>query len=306
MVRILLKRLPRTLIVIIGSLTVVFFLLHMSGDPAKMLVPEDASADDIALVRQNLGLDRPLVEQWLRFMGRVAHGDFGASFYQRRPAMDVVLERFPATLQLAMIAMVLTLVIAIPVGVISAVKRGKAIDHATTLTTMMGRSMPTFWLGIMLMVLFSVNLRWLPVSGYGTWKHLVLPSITLAAFMAPVLLRLVRSAMLEVLQEDFIRTARAKGLGERIVLIRHAMRNASLPLLTMTGLQVGALVGGTAITEAVFAWPGLGQTLVTAVTKLDYPVVQAATALIAVSIALINLAVDLSYSFLDPRIKAES
>jgi peptide/nickel transport system permease protein len=305
MLRILVRRLPRTLVVILGSLTVVFLLLHMSGDPARMLVPEDASNADIAFVRQHLGLDRPLYEQWAVFMGHVAQGDFGTSFYERRPAMDAVLERFPATLELAAVSMVLTLLIALPVGVLAAVKRGKAIDHAVTITTMMGRSMPTFWLGIMLIVVFSVNLRWLPVSGQGSWKHLVLPSVTLAAFMAPVLLRLVRSAMLEVLQEDYIRTARSKGLGGRVILFRHAMRNASLPLLTMAGLQVGALVGGTAITEAVFAWPGLGQLLVSAVTKLDYPIVQAATALIAVSIALTNLAVDLSYSYLDPRVKAE-
>jgi ABC-type dipeptide/oligopeptide/nickel transport system permease component len=296
---------PRTLLVIIGALTVVFLLLHMSGDPARMLVPEDASNADIAFVRQHLGLDRPLYEQWAVFMGHVAQGDFGTSFYERRPAMTAVLERFPATLELAAVSMVLTLLIALPVGVISAVKRGKAIDHAATVTAMMGRSMPTFWLGIMLIVVFSVKLRWLPVSGQGTWKHLVLPSVTLAAFMAPVLQRLVRSAMLEVLHEDYIRTARSKGLGGRVILFRHAMRNASLPLLTMVGLQVGALVGGTAITEAVFAWPGLGQLLVTAVTKLDYPIVQAATALIAVSIALTNLAVDLSYSYLDPRVKAQ-
>jgi ABC-type dipeptide/oligopeptide/nickel transport system permease component len=305
MLRILVRRLPRTLVVILGSLTVVFLLLHMSGDPARMLVPEDASNADIAFVRQHLGLDQPLYEQWAVFMGHVAQGDFGTSFYERRPAMDAVLERFPATLELAVVSMALTLLIALPVGVIAAVKRGKAIDHAVTITTMMGRSMPTFWLGIMLIVVFSVNLRWLPVSGQGSWQHLVLPSITLAAFMAPVLLRLVRSAMLEVLQEDYIRTARAKGVGSRVILFRHAMRNASLPLLTMAGLQVGALVGGTAITEAVFAWPGLGQLLVTAVTKLDYPIVQAATALIAVAIALTNLAVDLSYSYLDPRVKAE-
>lgn len=304
--RVLVKRLPRTLLVILGALTVVFLLLHLSGDPSRLMVPEDATAADIDFVRQSLGLDRPLWEQWIRFLGKTVQGEFGHSFYQRRPAVEVVLERFPETLKLAGVSMAVTLLIACPVGILSAVRRRTPLDHLVTTLSMLGRSMPTFWLGIMLMVLFSVNLRWLPVSGTGTWLHMVLPTITLAAFMAPLLIRLVRSAMLEVLQEDYIRTARSKGLGDRVVLYRHALRNASLPLMTMTGLQVGTLVGGTAITEAVFALPGLGQLMVNAVTKLDYPVVQAATALIAVAIALINLCVDLCYSYLDPRVRVES
>jgi len=301
MLRIALRRVPRTIVVLLGVLTVAFMLLHLSGDPAQLLAPEDASYEDVEFVRQALGLDRPLIVQWYTFVVRSIRGNFGESFFQKRPALQVVLERVPATLELGGVSMLLTLVAAVPLGILAAVRRQTLADRTVTTVAMVGRSLPTFWVGIMLMLVFSVHLHWLPVSGYGSWRHLVLPAVTLAFFLTPVLTRLLRSAMLEVLREDYIRTARAKGLTGRVVVYRHALKNASLPLVTMTGIQLGTLVGGTAITETVFSWPGLGRLLVTAVTKLDYPVVLAATALIAACIALITLVVDLMYTYLDPR-----
>ncbi|MGE5675119.1 MAG: ABC transporter permease [Mycobacterium leprae] len=303
--RVLLKRVLRTIVVIFGALTVVFLLLHLAGDPARMLVPENATAEDIAMVHKFLGLDQPLYQQWGRFVLHAMAGNFGTSFYQQRPAMAVVTERLPATLELAAVAMLLNMLVALPVGILSAVKRGSFLDRAVTATAMLGRSMPVFWLGLMGMLLFAVKLHLLPVSGRQDWRSVIMPSVTLAVFMAPVLVRLVRSTMLDILREEFVRTARGKGLSERRVIYRHALRNAALPLVTITGLQLGSLVGGTAITEAVFAWPGLGQQLVQSVTNLDYPVVQAATAVIAVAIALVNLTVDLLYGYLDPRVRVD-
>lgn len=296
-------RTVRTLIVVLGVLTVVFLLLYLSGDPARLLLPEDASVEDVQFMRQKLGLDRPVPLQWLDFVVDAVRGRFGESFFQKRPAVTIVLERLPATVELAAVALVLSVIIACPVGVLSALRRGSPADALVTTAALTGRSMPTFWVGIMLMIMFSVHLGWLPVSGRGTPAHLVLPAVTLAMFMAPLLIRLVRSAVLEVMGEDFIRTARAKGLPERVVLYRHGLRNAALPLVTMIGLQAGALLGGTVITETVFAWPGLGRLVVLSVTNLDYPVVRAGTAFLAVAIAVINLAVDLLYGYLDPRVR---
>ena len=299
----MLRRLPRAIGVILGALTVVFALLRLSGDPARLMLPEGAGQQEILEVRQRLGLDQPLAAQWWRFVTRAVAGDFGFSYYQGRPAMEVVAEHLPATLLLAASSLALALAIGIPLGIWAAVRRQSWIDRLITGTVLVGRSMPTFWVGVMLILLLGVTLRWLPVSGYGTPAHLVLPSLTLAFYLAPALSRLVRSSMLEVLRADYVRSARAKGLPETRVLVRHALKNAALPVTTMAGLQLGALLGGAVITETVFAWPGIGRLLVVSVQKLDYPVVQAVTALTAAALVAINVLTDLVYARLDPRVR---
>ena len=303
MLPVVLRRIPRAIGVILGALTVVFSLLRLSGDPARLMLPEGAGEQEILELRQRLGLDQPLAVQWWRFVTRAAAGDFGFSYYQGRPAMEVVAEHLPATLLLAMSSLALALGVGVPLGIWAAVRRRSWIDRLITGSVLVGRSMPTFWVGVMLILLLGVALRWLPVSGYGTPAHLVLPSLTLAFYLTPALSRLVRSSMLEVLRSDYVRSARAKGLPEARVLLRHAFKNASLPVTTMAGLQLGALLGGAVITETVFAWPGIGRLLVVSVQKLDYPVVQAVTALTAVAIVAINVVTDLLYARLDPRVR---
>lgn len=303
MLHVALRRIPRAIGVILGVLTVVFGLLQLSGDPARLMLPEGAGEQEILEVRQRLGLDQPLAVQWWRFVVRAAAGDFGFSYYQGRPAIEVVAEHLPATLQLAVSSLTLALGIGVPLGIWAAVRRRSWVDRLITSTVLVGRSMPTFWVGIMLILFLGVTLRWLPVSGYGTPAHLVLPSLTLAVYLAPPLSRLVRSSMLEVLRAEYIRSARAKGLPEARVLLLHALKNASIPVTTMAGLQLGALLGGAVITETVFAWPGVGRLLVVSVQKLDYPVVQAVTALTATAIVAINVMTDLLYARLDPRVR---
>jgi peptide/nickel transport system permease protein len=296
------RRLLRLLIVCAGVSLVTFAILHASGDPVALIMPEAPESDRVAL-RLTLGLQDPLPVQFVRFVANAFRGDFGNSFFHRQPAVGLVLERMPTTLTLTGLSMALALVVAVPVGILSAVRRNSLTDHAATVTVFLGQSMPIFWTGIMLILLFSVQWRLLPVSGWTTWGAVVLPTVTLGTFSAPLLLRIVRSSMLEVVNLDYVRTARAKGVSEWLVICRHALRNAALPLVTVTGLQFGLLLGGAVITETVFAVPGVGRLIVGAIRQLDFPVVQAGVFLLAMFVVTVNFAVDLLYLCLNPQIR---
>lgn len=302
------RRLLQSLIVIKGVLLIVFFMLQMTGDPAGILMPEDADQEDIAQFRKEMGFDLPLHIQYVNFLfgykesKGVLRGDFGFSFHQELPALGLVLDHFPATVLLAFTAVSIAVLISIPAGVISAVYRNSWIDHFTTVGAMFGQSMPGFWLGLLLIMLFAVKLDWLPTSGAEGLKYLVLPALTAGLYATARLTRLVRSGMLEVLGSDYIQTARSKGLVERAVVFRHALKNASIPVVTLIGLELGILLGGTVVVEVVFSWPGVGFLVVDSIRNQDYPVVQAAVALLATTFVIVNLAVDILYAWLDPRI----
>jgi len=298
----LVRRVLRLLVVCAGVSLVTFSILHVSGDPASLMLPEATEADRIAL-RASLGFDQPLASQFMRFLGNTVSGNFGNSFYHRKPALALVMERMPTTLLLTILALALATLIAVPVGIYGAVRRNSLVDHISTVVVFLGQSMPTFWTGIMLMLLFAVEWRLLPVSGWATWSALILPTITLGTFTAPLLLRIVRSSMLEVINLDYVRTARAKGMSEWRVILSHALKNAALPLVTVTGLQFGLLLGGAVITESVFAVPGVGRLIVDGIRQLDFPVVQAAVFMLAMIVVLVNFAVDMLYVYLNPQIR---
>lgn len=298
-----LARLGQTLLVVVLALTAVFFMTRLGGDPVLLFLPTDIQAKDVEEFRARLGFNDPLPVQYARFVGGALRGDFGESLRYRRDALTLVLERLPATLLLASCAVLLTLGLAVPLGVVSAVRRGTALDHAATVLTVLGQAVPGFWLGLMLIYVFSVRLGWLPTGGTGSPAHLVMPSIVLAAFFSARIARLTRSAMLEALGEDFVLTARAKGLAETRVVAKHALRNSAIPVVTLAGLEVGQLLGGAVVTETIFAWPGLGRLTVQALLNRDFPVVLAAVFVTSVTYTLINLAVDLIYGWLDPRVR---
>lgn len=289
--------------VLLGISVIVFLLVRLSGDPVRVMLPEDAPPEQVAALRQALGLDRPLPEQYLRFLTRAVQGDFGTSLrYEGQPALALVLERLPATLLLGGASLAVAIAISFGAAVLAAVKPNTAIDALVRGIAVLGQAMPNFWLGIMLILVFSVYLRWLPVSGYGSWKNLVLPALTLGSSLAALLLQLLRGKLLEVLGQDYVRTARAKGLLPKTVLIRHALRNALLPYLTVIGLQMATVVAGAVITEQVFAWPGIGLLTVQAVNFRDMAVVQAIVLVAAVMVMLTNLLIDVLYALVDPRI----
>jgi ABC-type dipeptide/oligopeptide/nickel transport system permease component len=281
---------------------VTFSILQVSGDPVALMMPE-APESDRAVLREAMGFNDPLVVQFGRFVGSIARGDFGNSFFHREPALPLVLERMPTTLLLTLLATGLSLSIALPIGIVSAIRRNSVLDHGATFVVFLGTSMPVFWTGIMLILLFAVQLRWLPVSGWESWAALVLPGLTLATFSTPLLLRIVRSSMIEVVNLDYVRTARAKGVSEWIVICRHALTNAALPLVTVAGLQFGLSLGGAVITETVFAVPGVGRLIVGAIRQLDFPIVQAGVFLLALIVVAVNFAVDLLYIYLNPQIR---
>jgi peptide/nickel transport system permease protein len=289
-------------VVLVGVSLVTFAILHVSGDPVSLMMPEAPEADRVAL-RQSMGFNDPLVVQFARFVGNIARGDFGQSFFHREPALPLVIARMPTTLLLTTLAMGLSLAIAVPVGIASAVRRDSAFDHGATLVVFLGTSMPVFWTGIMLILLFAVQLRVLPVSGWESWAALTLPTLTLATFSTPLLLRIVRSSMLEVINLDYVRTARAKGVSEWLVICHHALVNAALPLVTVAGLQFGLLLGGAIVTETVFAVPGVGRLIVGAIRQLDFPIVQAGVFLLALIVVLVNFVVDMLYIYLNPQIR---
>ena len=302
MLTVLVRRVARLLVVLVGVSLVTFAILQASGDPVALMMPE-APESDRAVLRQAMGFNDPLPVQFARFVGNIARGDFGQSFFHREPALPLVLARLPTTVLLTLLAMAVSLAIALPIGIVSAIRRNSVFDHTATLVVFLGTSMPVFWTGIMLILLFAVQLRVLPVSGWESWTALILPAATLATFSTPLLLRIVRSSMLEVINLDYVRTARAKGVSEWFVICRHALTNAALPLVTVAGLQFSLNLGGAVITETVFAVPGLGRLIIGAIRQLDFPIVQAGVFLIALMVVLVNFAVDLLYIYLNPQIR---
>ena len=302
MLSVVVRRIIRLVVVLAGVSLVTFAILQVSGDPISLMMPEAPEADR-AVLRQSMGFNDPLPVQFARFVANIVRGDFGQSFFHREPALPIVLARMPTTLLLSVLAMGLSLLIAVPIGILSAVRRNSVFDHSATLVVFLGTSMPVFWTGIMLILLFAVQLRVLPVSGWDSWAALVLPGITLTTVSTPLLLRLVRSSMLDVVGLDYVRTARAKGVTEWIIICRHALTNAALPLVTVAGLQFGLLLGGAIITETVFAVPGMGRLIVGAIRQLDFPIVQAGVFLIALMVVLVNFAVDMLYIYLNPQIR---
>jgi ABC-type dipeptide/oligopeptide/nickel transport system permease component len=299
----LIRRLAQSLIVLLGISVVVFVILHLTGDPTLLMLPPDVSAEEVARFRTAMGFDDPLAVQYWRFLRGALRGDFGNSLRHDEPALALVWQRMPATLELTLVAMAIALALAVPAGIVSAVFRYSALDYVSTVVALVGQAMPTFWLGIMLILVFSVALGLLPSSGRGTWANLVLPAVTLGLFTSARIMRLTRSGMLEVLGQDYVRTARAKGVGERRVVWKHALRNAGIPVLTIVGLELGTLLGGAVITETIFAWPGVGRLSVQAIYNRDYPLVQAAVFVLASIFVLVNLLVDVLYTYLDPRIR---
>jgi len=299
---VLVRRVARLLVVLVGVSVVTFAILQASGDPVALMMPE-APESDRAVLRQAMGFNDPLPVQFARFVGNIARGDFGQSFFHREPALPLVLARLPTTILLTLLAMTVALSIALPIGIVSAIRRNSVFDHTATLVVFLGTSMPVFWTGIMLILLFAVQLRVLPVSGWESWAALMLPAATLATFSTPLLLRIVRSSMLEVINLDYVRTARAKGVSEWFVICRHALTNAALPLVTVAGLQFSLNLGGAVITETVFAVPGLGRLIIGAIRQLDFPLVQAGVFMIALMVVLVNFAVDLLYIYLNPQIR---
>jgi peptide/nickel transport system permease protein len=303
--RYLAARLAQTVVVVFLSLTAVFGMVRLSGDPVLLFMPMDIQAKDVNEYRQRLGFNDPLPVQYWRFMKGAVRGDFGESLRYRRDALGLVLERLPATLLLAGTAMLLTLTVAVPLGVVTAVRRDSTVDHAGTLLTVLGQATPGFWLGLMLIYIFAVWLRWLPTGGMGGLAHLIMPTVVLAAFYASRVARLTRSAVLDALGEDYVLTARAKGLAERRVVGKHVLRNSAIPIITLAGLEAGQLLGGAVITETIFAWPGLGRLTVQALLNRDFPVVMAAVSFTSIVYTLMNLTVDLLYGWLDPRVRLQ-
>ena len=301
--RYLVARLAQTALVVFLSLSAVFFMVRLSGDPVTLFMPMDIQAKDVNEFRQRLGFNDPLGVQYARFIGGAVRGDFGESLRYKRDALGLVLERLPATLLLAGTALALTFVVAVTLGVLSAVRRDGVFDHVGTVATVLGQAVPGFWLGLMLIYVFAVQLRWLPTGGIGTLSHLVMPSIVLAAFYSARVARLTRSAVLDVLNEEYILTARAKGLAETRVIGKHTLRNSAIPIVTLAGLEAGQLLGGAVVTETIFAWPGLGRLTVQALLNRDFPVVLAAVSFTSIIYTLMNLVVDLLYGWLDPRVR---
>jgi peptide/nickel transport system permease protein len=288
-----------------GVTLLVFFAIHLpgGGDPSMLYLPLNATREQLDAFRHAMGFDQPVHIQYLRWLGRAVRGDFGTSLRYAKSVFPLILERMPATLELAVAAQIFALALAFPLGVLAAVRRNSIYDGLTMLGALFGQSMPGFWLGLMLMLIFGVVLRWLPISGRAGPKHLILPAITLGTFFLARDTRLMRSSMLEVLGQDYIVTARSKGLGERVVVWRHALKNALIPLMTMVGMDFGGLLAGTIVTETVFAWPGVGRLIFMAINQRDFPLIQAAVFLIAIIFVAASLLVDLSYSYLDPRIR---
>ena len=304
MLNYLIRRLLGIVPVMAVIAVLVFSFVHMlPGDPARLVAGPDATADDVALVRADLGLDKPLHEQFLTFIGHIAQGELGTSLKTRRPVAEEIGERLMPTVWLSVVSMVWAVIVGLLIGVLSAVKRGRWQDYGGMVLAVSGISFPPFWLGLLMIGVFSVDLGWLPTGGYGTWQHFVMPSIALGLTVAAVMARFTRSAFIEIFREDYVRTARAKGVFERSVVWKHTLRNALIPVITMVGLQFGFLLGGSIVVETVFTWPGLGRLLVDSVSYRDYPVIQAEILLFSIEFILINLAVDMLYAFANPEIR---
>lgn len=303
MLQLLLTRLFSMFGVILGVVTLVFLLIHLvPGDPVQAMLGESATATDQVALRHVLGLDQPLLTQYVQTLQHLIQGDLGTSLYSKEPIREMLSRRIPVTVLLTLFGLAVAIVIALPLGSIAALHKDKFWDYTAMSFSLLGISVPHFWLAPLLIMLFSLQLGWLPVSGYQHWNSLVLPAVTLGTALAAVLARMVRATLLEVLHEDYIRTARAKGLSQRAVIMHHALRNAALPILTVLGLQLGALLGGAVITETIFSLPGIGQLTVEAIQRRDYPVVQACVLLISISYVVVNTFTDVLYAWLDPRV----
>jgi len=297
------RQIVQLVVVIIGISILSFGILHVIGDPVLLLLPQNAGKEEFERYRHLLGLDRPLYVQYWSFASRAVRGDFGQSWYGNAPAFRLVIERMPPTIYLTLAGLAVALLIALPLGTIAALKRHSFVDTLCTMVAVAGQALPIFWLGIMLIIVFAVQLRLLPASGYGTWQHFLMPSFCLGAALAPITMRLVRSGLIEVMSMDYIKTARAKGLLEWRVVVKHAFRNACIPVITVLGLQFGQLLGGAIITETVFAWPGVATLTVDSIRNQDFPVVQCAVVLLALIIVAINFVVDMVVGYIDPRIR---
>jgi ABC-type dipeptide/oligopeptide/nickel transport system permease component len=300
------KRLISTVPVLLGISLLLFVMLRMlPGDPAQVLAGQMATPEEVEVIRHQLGLDRPIHVQYALFLARLAHLDLGRSARTQNPVIQEIWARLPNTVLLAVLAISLACLFGIPAGIVAAVRPNSWIDYLVTSSALVGISMPVFWLGLMLVVVFSVLLQWLPAGGTGSWKHVVLPSLTLASFVVAFIARMTRSSMLEVLSQDYVTTARAKGLKELWVITKHALKNALIPIITVVGLQFGMLLGGAVLTETVFAWPGLGRLIVDSILARDYPMIQGTILVFGLLYILVNLVVDLIYAVVDPRIRYE-
>ena len=298
------KRLLNTAIVIFGVLLLTFLLIHLvPGDPVEVMLGESASMADREALRTELGLDQPLLQQFGSYLSKLGHGDFGHSIHTRTPIIDLVKTRYPATVKLASLSLLIGLVLGIPMGIYAALKANHWQDFVVTIVSVRLSAMPAFWLGPVLMLIFAVWLGWLPVSGMESNTSIILPAITLGFGLSAILTRMTRTSLLEVLNDDYIRTARAKGLSERVVILRHALRAALLPIITIVGLQMGSLLAGTVITETIFSWDGIGRLLVESIEKRDYPVTQACVLVVALSYVVVNLCTDVLYKLADPRVR---
>jgi peptide/nickel transport system permease protein len=301
--RYLARQLVQLVVVIVGISMLAFAILHVIGDPVLLLLPQNAGKEEYARYHKLLGLDKPIYIQYWKFASRAIQGDFGKSWYTDTPAFRLVLQRMAPTIYLTLAGLVMALLIALPLGILAALKRHSFVDNLCTMIAVAGQAMPIFWLGIMLIIIFAVRLRALPASGYGTWQHFLMPAFTLGAFLAPLTMRLVRSGVIEIMNMEYIKTARAKGLGEWMVVVKHAFRNACIPVITVLGLQFGQLLGGAIVTETVFAWPGVATLAVESIRNQDFPVVQCAVVLLALIIVSVNFLVDMIVGLIDPRIR---
>ncbi len=304
--KLVLGRLAQAVIAMLAITIIVFVLIRMAGDPTSVMLPLNAQPEDQERLREELGLNKPYIRQYLIFLGNAFQGDFGTSIRLRQPALEAALDSFPATLQLAGISIAGLILIAIPLGVYAALKRGTPVDWLIRFVSLLGNSFPSFWLGLVLMLIFAVWLQWLPPGGKGSWKQLILPSLTLSWYLAGPLVRVVRGSMLEVLGRDYIRTARSKGLHEETVLWRHAFRSALLPITTYAGVIFLRLISGAVVVETLFGWPGLGRAVVTSINFRDYPMVQTIVMLLGLIVILGNLVIDLAYYYIDPRLRRAS
>ena len=302
----ILKRLMLLIPVLLGVSLLVFAIMSFTpGDPAQLILGENAPAESVAELREDMGLNDPFILRYARFVGNALTGDLGQSYTSGRDVFDEIFSRFPNTLVLATLGVIIAVLIGIPVGIISATRQYSMIDSGSMIFALLGVSMPNFWLGLMMILVFAVNLGWVPSGGYSDWSSLILPAITLGTGSAAIITRMTRSSMLEVIRQDYIRTARAKGVSEQVVINQHALKNALIPVITVIGLQFGALLGGAVLTETVFSWPGVGRMMVDAIRQKDAPTVLGTVVFLATTFSLVNLLVDLLYGFIDPRIKSQ-
>lgn len=298
------RRLIYGLVVVFAVITVSFFLVRLTGDPVGLIAGPEASEQQIRAIQRALRLDRPLPAQYALYLRDVVHGDFGRSFFTSLPAMTMIAQTLPNSVVLTLVAFAIAIVIGVPLGIAAAARPDSPTDWTARCVAVLGQCTPVFWLGILLMLLFSVKLRWLPFGGAGTWQHLLMPALTLATVAMPIIVQVTRASLLQALTQDFVRTARSKGLAESSVLLKHALKNAAIPVVTVMGLRLGFIVGGAIVTETVFSYPGLGRLTVQAVNYRDFPVIQALLVIISTAIVAINLALDYLYGWLDPRVQA--